>query len=576
MKRLDIDILNSLGKKEGSVSELSERTGFCVSYVSERINALKGRGFLFKKREGKKVIVSLNPSFSIHLRRLTDRFDLGMLFSGKKDALLLHLLKPGSVGELEKETGLSQAQIYKDLRGLKQIGAVKEIEGRYSIHPEMDELVRMVEFLRDEELYRGVEEGVIVLWRKGDEILKKAPKGFKVDGVKTAFSRFSGSGVEYLPVNEYLYQPIKKLSLEEIFVHSLVTAETKTQLGMCVVFFLKNKGGLDIKKLKDFGRKFSVLDLYLDMISYLETGEGVRFPPWSEFMEKLNLYGIQVKKFDEDFLMGTLRLMGNVLSRDLDVYLIGGLNLMLRGVKDSTKDVDLVLKNRDDLHELKRGLERIGYREGLKAEGYNLFPSVVMERDGGPSFDLFVRVVCGGISFSEETRKFSEGKFCGFKISKGNFKMGKGAESFGRFNRLRVNLLSPEAIFIFKSMTEREGDLEDVRVLALKYPLDWGRVLSEIKRQEEISKKTFSFSLLDTLEVLEGRYGIHSPITKRLRFHCIKKGILLALSEPRTISELRKFVDFPRYVIENALRDLEKENRIMVDRGKKPYTVSAL
>ncbi len=556
MKRLDINILNSLGGKAGSVGELSERTGFSVSYVSERINALESRGFLFRKREGKKVIVSLNPPFSIHLRRLTDRFNLDMLFSGKKDILLLHLLKPGSVEELEKETGLSQAQIYKDLRGLKQIGAVKEIEGGYSLNPKIEELVKMFEFIRDEKLYRGVEDGVIVLWRKNNEILKKAPKGFKVKGVKTAFSRFSESGIRYLPMNEYLYQPKKKLSLEEIFVHSLVTAETKTQLAMCAVFFLKNKGEMDIKKLRKFSRKFHVFDLYLDMLSYLETRKGDRFPPWSEFMEKVNLYGIQVKKFDEDFLSGILGLIGDTLSRELSVYLIGGLNLMLRGIKDSTKDIDLVLKNKDDLHEIKSGLEKIGYREEIKAEGYGLFPSVVMKRDKGPSFDLFVGVVCGGISLSEE--------------------MKKRAESFGRFNRLRVNLLSPEAIFIFKSMTEREGDLEDVKVLALKYPLDWNRILSEIKRQEEISKKTFSFSLLDTLEILEERYGIYSPITKRLRFHCIKKGILLALNEPRTISELRKFVDFPRYMVEKALQDLEKENRVRIERSKRPYIVSAL
>ena len=112
--------------------------------------------------------------------------------------------------------------------------------------------------------------------------------------------------------------------------------------------------------------------------------------------------------------------------------------------------------------------------------------------------------------------------------------------------------------------------------MALKYPLDWDRILPEIKRQEEVSKKTFSFSLLDTLEILEKRYGIYSPITKRLRFHCIKNGILLALNEPKTISELRGFVDFPRYMIEKALQDLEKENRVRIEKTKRPYIVSAL
>ncbi|MEA1924551.1 MAG: ArsR family transcriptional regulator [Candidatus Altiarchaeota archaeon] len=303
MKRLDINILNSLWKKAGSVGELSERTGFSISYVSERINTLESRGFLSKKREGKRVIVSLNPHFSIHLGRLMDKFNLEMLFSGKKDILLLHLLKPNSVGELEKEANLSQAQIYKDLRGLKLIGAVRKIEGRYSINQEIKDLVRMIEFLREGELYRGVESGVIVLWREGEEILKKAPGGVKVRGVRTAFSGFSRAGVKYFPADEYVYQPKRRLSLEEVFVHSLVAAETKTQLAVCAVFFLKNRGGMDMKNLKGLCRRFHVLDLYLDMLSYLETREGDRFLPWGEFMEKTDLYGIQVKRFDEDFLV---------------------------------------------------------------------------------------------------------------------------------------------------------------------------------------------------------------------------------------------------------------------------------
>lgn len=556
MKRIDITIIGSLGKKAVTVSGLSERIGFSVSYVSERVNALETKGFLSKKREGRRVRVSLRDSISIHLRKLMDKFNLEMLFSGRKDILLLCLLKPHSVGELEKETNLSQAQIYKDLRELKQISAVREIGGKYSINPEINELVRMIEFLRDEQLYNGVEESAIVLWRRGDEILKRAPKGLEIDGARTAFSRFSSNGIEYFPVDEYFYQPKKKLSLEEILVHSLVAAETKTQLVMCAIFFLKNKEAMNVKKIKELGRKFRVFDLYLDILSYLETRKSERFPPWNEFMEKTRLYGIQIKKFGEDFLWDTLELIGNALSRDLDVYLIGGLNLMIRGIKDSTKDIDLVLKDRNDLNEMKSSLREIGYRESVRAESYSLFPSVVMEKNGCPKFDLFVRVVCGGISLSEEMEKRA-------KFSKG-------------FNRLRVNLLSPEAIFIFKSISEREGDLEDVKALSLKYPLDWNRIFSEIKRQEEKSGKTFSFALLDTLEILEERWGISPPITKKLRFHCIKRGILLSLKKPRTINELRKFVDFPRYMLEKALSDLERENKVRIERRKKPYIISQI
>jgi len=402
-------------------------------------------------------------------------------------------------------------------------------------------------------MYRGVEDGAIVLWRRGNEILKKAPRGLKIEGVKTAFSRFSEYGIELFPRDEYFYFPEKELSLEEILVHSIAMAEGKTQLSMCAVFFLKNREQMNPEKLKELSRKFHVLDLYLDILSYLETKKGNRFLPWNEFMEKMNLYGIQIRRFDEDFLINTLESIGKNLSRNVNVYLIGGLNLMLRGVKDSTKDIDLVLRNRSDLLEIKNALKMMSYKEETGATYYGLFPTVVMKKENGPNFDLFVRTVCGGISLSGE--------------------MEKGAEFYGKFNKLKVYLLSPEAIILFKSMTEREGDLEDIRALTLRYPLNWNKIFTEVKKQEKAPKMTFSFSLLDTLEILEERYAIHSPVIKKLRYHCIKKGILLALNKPRTINELREFVSFPRYMIEKALSDLENENKIKIDKKKKPHLI---
>lgn len=553
MKKIDIEIIESLWKKADSITALSERTGPSISYVSERVKNLTERGLLSKKRVAKKIIVSLNPTFSIYLREIIDKFNIKILFSDKKDTLLLHLLEPKNIEELERETGLSQSQIHKDIRELRQIGAVKKIDRNYSINQGIKELIKIVEFLREKELYRGVEDGAIVLWRRNNEILKKAPKGLKIEGVRTAFSRFSENGIELFLRDDYFYFPEKKLSLEEIFVHSLVIAEGKTRLSMCAVFFLKNRERINPEKLKEYSRKFHVLDLYLDMLSYLETKKGDRFLPWNEFMEKVNLYGIQIKKFDKDILTHILKSIGKNLKRSVDVYLIGGLNLMLRGIKDSTKDIDLVLKNRNDLLKIKNALRGIGYKEETKSAYYGLFPAVVMKKVKSPNFDLFVGTVCGGISLSKD--------------------MEREAEFYRKFDKLRVNLLSPEAIFIFKSMTEREGDLEDIKALTLKYSPNWNKILSEVKKQEKVSGRTFSFSLLDTLEILEERYAIHSPVTKKLRYHCIKNGILLALTKPRTINEIKGYVNFPRYMIEKVLSDLENENKIRIDRRKKPYII---
>ncbi len=100
MKRIDLEIIDSLRKKANSITALSESTAFSISYISERVRNLTERGLLSKKKEGKKITVSLDPTFSIYLRRIVDKFDLRMLFSGKKDTLLLHLLEPRNIEEL--------------------------------------------------------------------------------------------------------------------------------------------------------------------------------------------------------------------------------------------------------------------------------------------------------------------------------------------------------------------------------------------------------------------------------------------------------------------------------------------
>ena len=557
MNSLDVRILAELGKQPKTVTELAGTLGASMSYVSERLKKLEEKRIVEKKRKGKSVTASLREPYSIYLRKLADSHNLEMLLGGRRDTLLHHLLKPRSVGELEEETHLSKAQTYKDLRVLKQAGVILQKNGRYSINPRADDLIRLAELLGEGERYRGVEEGAIVLFRKGGVILKKAPQDVPLAGSPTAFSKFPETGIMYLPLHKYVIYPEKKLSLEEILVHTLLASETGTQMVMAAVFFLKNKQRIDGRTARELSKKYGVLESYLNMLSYLNSGRGDGFPPWTEFLEKAELYGIETKQsYEKNFLLESLNAVGGKVARGLDVYLIGGLNLILRGVKDSTKDVDVVLKSKKDFDAFKAALEKAGYGESAEAaRSYRrLHPTTVMIRRGKPNLDLFVKVVCGGIELSGE--------------------MAESAEFFKQTGNLRINLLSREAIFVFKSVTDRVGDLEDARLLAVKHPLDWERMWGEVKSQEERSGKTFSFAFLDTLEVLEDKWSIVAPITGKVRFHCLKKGIQLALKKPKTIEELKDWVKFPRHSIERAVRELEGDGKIRVDRSKKPYVIT--
>jgi len=135
------------------------------------------------------------------------------------------------------------------------------------------------------------------------------------------------------------------------------------------------------------------------------------------------------------------------------------------------------------------------------------------------------------------------------------------------YGDLNVHLLSLTDIFVFKSITEREGDLEDVALIAQQADLDWDGIFEEIETQEDRTGRYFSFAVLDTLDILEERYDIVSPITNRLVSYCLENALIVSLAEPKTIEDLREGLDFPDHQIYNKLRQLEDNGQLAVDRS---------
>jgi len=112
-----------------------------------------------------------------------------------------------------------------------------------------------------------------------------------------------------------------------------------------------------------------------------------------------------------------------------------------------------------------------------------------MEDDRGMRVDLFLETVC---------RKL--------RVSGG---MVARAKPYATFGKLQVNLVAPEDIFLFKSMTERTGDLDDMALLAER-GLDWQTILDEcISQSGDVILESF---LAVRLQELEEEKGIVSPI----------------------------------------------------------------
>ena len=178
---------------------------------------------------------------------------------------------------------------------------------------------------------------------------------------------------------------------------------------------------------------------------------------------------------------------------ELDIYVIGGAVLLYRDLKPATKDIDVVVNSKKEYVELCRILKEIEFKPIAKREGYeNMNISCVLKR-GDLQIVSFFEKVCSKFSFSKEMAEKSE------KIL-----------SLGKVN---VYLSSNEDVFAFKTMTDRDGDIDDCIALA-KRGLNWGIIIKEIKSQVNASGKDVWITWInERLELLEEK-GVVIPIIK--------------------------------------------------------------
>lgn len=534
MRSTELKIFKKLKENPATVKELSEKLDKNQGWVSETVKHLEEENLVVRDRK-----IKLADSYESRLlQELESKYRIEEILSGKKEDILKELLEePATISQLEQK-GFSQSTLYRYLKQLKETGVVKKTGQKYEINS--PEIEKFLETRKKEKEHTA----------NGEKITSDREKGRK-----TGFSAFTRYGIDYHPSKTYRYIGERDLELEDILIHALKFAESRKQTAMCGVFYLKHVSSLDNQKIWKKARKWNCVELWADLQAYLDQREVVKthmFLPWEEFTEIAENYDVHPRgRYPEENLLKGLNELGEQLEQETVVYLLGGGNLILRDLKDSTKDIDVVVEDQETLEKLTDTLKDQGYSERNELEKVyeNIKPSIVLEKQGFPRWDIFVEVVAGKLHLTETMKQRADRKL--------------------EFGNLELKLLSLTDIFIFKAITSREGDLEDNTLIAQQSEINWEKILREIKKQEEKTGQYFSFSVLDTLEILKQRHSIETPIHNKLVSHCLEKAILTSLEEPKNIEQLREKFEFPDYKIYNKLRELEDENKIEVDRSDK-------
>ena len=170
-----------------------------------------------------------------------------------------------------------------------------------------------------------------------------------------------------------------------------------------------------------------------------------------------------------------LEKIGLALDQPVTAYHIGGNAMCVHGLKDTTKDTDIVLLSEVEVTALKDALLDSGFEETEIAvtpeyssmQAYGIFAQKsenIMAQDYTPGLivELFLKSVCGKLTFSEE--------------------MSKRSTEHKTYGKLKNRICSKEDILLFKAMAGRDRDIEDMVILS-EHGIDWDTVENESGRQ---------------------------------------------------------------------------------------------
>lgn len=194
----------------------------------------------------------------------------------------------------------------------------------------------------------------------------------------------------------------------------------------------------------------------------------------------------------------------------LEIFVIGGTVLLEQGLKPATKDIDLVVRNGHEFKLFESTLNILGFKNTKPTSEYiHLNISQVLEREDF-RIDLFQTSVCGKFSVTDS--------------------MVERGREYLILNRLAVYLCSNEDVFLFKTMTERIGDIEDCISLS-KRGIEWEIILDELKNQIKLSGQNVWITWVgERLDILADE-GLYIPILEEVE----------RLSEEYYENELRKY-----------------------------------
>ena len=261
---------------KNTLQELVASLDRSVSWISEVIKDLETEGFITKNKnytlKGSRVVIEIgNTSYATKLKELIFGFPTIKYEEILSDSKLLFLAALSedwiTIEEASKLSKVSKPMIKKYKLKLQNRGIIIKRGNLYKINDRMWRLLR--EFLLTYKNYAIIKGSV--KWRYQNEILFEVDTPLLIRGSITGLAKYKSYGIIIGTISALCYLPEKKLSQEEIFVHSLFEVDDPRTLHLALIFYLKNK--LKYKKILPISMKYGKYTMFENFVKLLKAKE---------------------------------------------------------------------------------------------------------------------------------------------------------------------------------------------------------------------------------------------------------------------------------------------------------------
>ncbi len=267
----------------------------------EIIKDLENEGFLNKRTDysikgSRKIIELANTYPAVKLKEIIFEYPtiLGDVLSDSKLLFLAALSEDWMTTAVASDLSLvSKYMIERYRKMLKDRGLIIQKKELYTLNEKAWPSVK--DFLMAYRNYSAIRGNV--KWKYQDDVLFEVDNAELMQGSVTGLYSYKNYGVKVRVISALCLLPKKKLSKEEIFIHSLFEVNDPRTLHLALTFYIKNK--LNYKKVLPLAMKYGKYTMFQNLISLLKTKQDrIKLDNLPEFDRKdfiriAHMYGVK-------------------------------------------------------------------------------------------------------------------------------------------------------------------------------------------------------------------------------------------------------------------------------------------